>query len=482
MEFANHSILTGWVNSFFDDFGSPLIVAILALITGSDTVTLEGMPLFTPALILAQSTLAATLVGDKRVFPIALSGAVFYKFLAPHTFSNAHRGGLAWTILLFLILTVVLSEREKVRYGCVLLIFGAVLPTTAHTLPVAALLFLGIVFVLSEVFNKQIFGLASAALVALIIFSYNLFVSTWIGRVVFKFTVATSSVSEPINPSTLVESITRSAAVHESLIPYLITGAPTEFRFLVIASVTIAGIVTISVVAYRIKKLLRARSIEAIQTFDIIVVAFGMQAVVYVMIIPFFAPSGGINPPLLGLMFFPVLLAKFYKIWGDLTVSSGDIPLGKLFLLLILLPGAVASFTNPMTVGEVNSFSQDEYKTLNWLDNYNNDRIVTDFGTASSYYAIGGRSPTYLPPPSAPAYSTEESSQRVVQLYYTEPSRACAYGDTYVVTERMRRTAILHLGSLVTRPTEGTTRTSIEGSSEIDLVFDSGDSFISSCR
>ncbi|WP_226010808.1 SusD/RagB family nutrient-binding outer membrane lipoprotein [Halomicrobium salinisoli] len=481
-EFADHSLLTGWVNSFFDDFGSPLIVAVLALITGVNTVTLETMPLFAPALIIVQSTLAATVVGDKRVFPIALAAAVFYKFLAPHTFSNAHRGGLAWTILLFLILAVVLSKREGVRSTYLLVVFGIVLPTTAHTLPVAALLFLGIVFLLSETLGKQIFGLERAALVALVIIAYNLLVSTWIGRVVFKFAVATSSVSEPITPSTLVESLTRSAAVHESLIPYLMTGAPTEFKLLVIISVAIAGVVTLSVVAYRLRELFGTRSVKTVQTFDIIVVAFVIQAVVYVTIIPFFAPSGGINPPLLGLMFFPVILAKFYKISGDVSMISWSDTSRILFVLLILLPGAVASFANPMTVGEINSFSQDEYETLEWSSSFNNNRIVTDFGTASSYYAIGGRSPTYLPPPGEPAYGTEEAAQRVLQLYYDDPARACEQGDIYVVTERMRRTAILHLGSLVTRPTDGTARTSLEATSNMDLIFDSGDSFISACK
>ncbi|KAB1187519.1 MULTISPECIES: hypothetical protein [Haloferax] len=481
-EFAEHSLLTGWVNSFYDDFGSPVIVAVLSIVTGKDTLYIETLPIYAPAMILVQSVLATTIVGKRDVFPVALAGATFYKFLAPHTFSNAHRGGFAWTMLLLTLLAVVLAKRQPSRSTVLLLLFAAVLPMAAHTLPVAALLLLFILFLLNEVLGRQMFGYKRAALVAIVILAYNLFVSTWVGRVVFKFTVATSSVSEPITLSTLVQSVTRSAAVHSSLFPYLIDGAPPEFQMIVIISVATAAAITVIVVLYRLRQLLKSRSIEDIQTFDIVIGAVGIQAIAYISIIPFFAPSGGINPPLLGLMFFPIFLGKFSDITRRINLPAVQrqtwVSIG--LIILILIPGAIASVANPMTVGKVNSFTEDEYQTLEWVSKHDSNRLVTDFDTASTYYAIGGRSSTYLPPPGEPAYATEEATSRIIQIHYTNPGLACTKGGTYLVTERMTDVGLIHLGSLVTKPNTNI-RSTVRGSPKFNLVFETKDSFVATC-
>lgn len=126
------------------------------------------------------------------------------------------------------------------------------------------------------------------------------------------------------------------------------------------------------------------------------------------------------------------------------------------------------------------TFSTDHKEAchMSWTNTYTpeSQRVFSDFNTLSRYYTITKGGKTYIPPTGSPAYSTQETGQRIIEYYYSNPSAVQSKADVYIVSSQMQENAMFHLGAITTEPNRNLDN-QIKKSDDRGLIYSTGSSY-----
>ncbi|WP_135366077.1 hypothetical protein [Halosimplex halophilum] len=517
------SFLVSWVNVFDDNVASAVVVRFLADFGGLDVQFVQTLPLFGLVLVLSQALLASQLARRAAVFPVAVALAVAYQFYVPHLALSAHRGAMAWALLFALLAFVVTVNRDgrtDARLGVALLALGFIMG--AHTLPVASLLLLSVVYATGRVLRTPLLTRGQYVTISGLIVVYYGVVFDWFLTVFSLFTgrlgglfgaggftpgrplavlagvagiaavvvgsdavrralaersvparsfalavsgfvaVAIAAVVVVFTPADLIAAARTSGSVHPLVVEYQLTDLVARdwyehlrwvARFTAVGLVAAAGL-------HRVVTFLRSDAVvtAAGDRIDALLVGVAVQGIATLVLLPVFAPSGGIDPQLLGLLVTPVFGGYVLSRLFDGTLPARPTPRHVLAVaaVVVLVAGpAFAVFTfAPTTPGmEIISTTGSDVDQARWAGEHLNERRVTsDFNTLSLYYTAGGRGNTYLPSGGAPLYSSRENASTLVDLYYRDPAGADPAPSAYLVRGQMEQVGMSHRASITTEP------------------------------
>jgi hypothetical protein len=485
--YSNHSYLLSWVNDFSDDFASPLIVAIIAEVIGSSHASGFNMPLFTPALVLSTAVISKRLTDSYLVFLLAVVLGVSHKHLIQHITLSSHRGALGWAVL-FTILAALLVTTEADRKTKLLLVVPVftVLPMAVHTLPVASLLLFTSVAALSYVSDTGILGIKTYLIGVSVIVAYNAVIHQWFGLVFYKFAVAISAVN--INSLTdFFSSVQTSAGLYSGLQPYQYSfnSIPVYSEVITASNVTALALVGSIFLLRAYKHVIKYNGLN-FSPLDILLVAFAIQGIGGVAILPLFASSGGFSPLTLGLLITPLFGSiTLYHIHNRLVRGPPDsaayrrkIALSVIVVLAVCAPAYGAFALKPMTESQATfSTERENVRHIQWTNSHvGEQRVFSDFNSLSRYHAITGSAKTYVPPTGSPVYSTQSTAWRVIQYYYTDPSDVRSEASVYFVSEQLQNNAMFHLGAITTEPNRHLDQ-QLDSSEYWNRVYSSGSSY-----
>ncbi len=519
-----HSFLTWWVTEFDDNLGTPIVVRFLADFSGLDVQAVQVLPLFGFVLVLSQAVLASRLANRPSVFPVAVVLGVAFQFQVPHIATSAHRGAMAWASLVALLafLAVVRERRTTAALvGVAVLTFGFV--TGAHTLPVASLLLLSVVYMAGRLSATPLLDRRQYLVITGIIVLYYGIAFDWLVHVVTIFlervgllvgispdqlgvawyhavavaclgivvTLAVGRVLRQIqgpklsprrvvmgvfagasvafvgfvlafSPAELLAAVRTSGSVHPIVLQYQNNALVTNSLYDAarwVARLTALGLVGTAAL-YRGVALWRSPEnvTEAMTTLDVLFVGVMVQGVASVFILPFFAPSGGISPLLLGLFVTPVfggyLLDRLLDSYLRPTVPWRKVVTAGLVVLLVSAPAFAVFTAKPTTDGmQIISTTETDVEQAEWADaNLPDRRLTSDFTTLSTYYTVGGDGRTHLPRGGSPAYSSGPTARLLVETYYTNPPLVAGAADAYLVRGQMEEYGMAHRASITTVP------------------------------
>jgi len=264
-----------------------------------------------------------------------------------------------------------------------------------------------------------------------------------------------------ISPGEFLEVARTSGSVHPSVLSYQNTALVTTPWY---DSLRWVGRLT-SVALVGAAALVRAgalwtddRSVAvATRPVDALLLAVTVQGLASVSLLPLFAPSGGVNPQLLGLLVTPVfggyVLARGFERF-DGRYSPRQIATICVVVLVVTVPAFAVVTWKPMTDGmQIISTTETDTQQAEWAGTHLDDsRLASDFTTLSGYYALGGRGPTHIPEGGSPAYSSARNAELLIETYYTAPERTYLWADAYLVRGQMERYGMAHRASITTVP------------------------------
>lgn len=461
--YSADSLLVSWVNSFSDNFAGPLVVVIVSYITGLPTHIVQNLPLFTPALILSTALLASIISKSKEVFVISILLGISFKYTLSHITFPAHRGGFAWAVFFTIIAAWTLTRRKPDRTQFYLSIpLIVVFPMTAHTLPIASLLFFTTIFVLSYISYEKVIGWRIYTICVVFITTFTSILFEWLGLVIFKFSIAISAMS--VNSLNDFFSFGTSSAIFTELRQLMVTFNPPQiYSGAVIYSNIIAVVLVGALFAYRVYQKWVQRTIMNLSILDVLLLSFGIQGFSYMIILPLFAPSGGISPFILGLLVTPLfgsitIYLLFRKIRSVHLYRDRNIRYLATYcvILIIIIAPAFGVLTYKPYVNSQEMFSTTESnvaqiqftKTYIKIDS----KVFSDINTLSMLYAFKSELRSYVPPPGSPAYAEKSKAKALIRYYYSNPSAVANKVDFYILTPQMQNLGMFHLGSISTKP------------------------------
>lgn len=443
--FPHHSFLINWVNEFTDDLAAPLFVHVYSSILGMESHVIQGLPILTLPLLLCQAAFAVRIVRRPHLFPIAILLAVSFRYLNMPIINSVHRVTIGWTLLFCILLyaSVVRGRKSRnVLAGYLILVATYVM--SYHTLVLASMLLFTTIYVLGELTSEKFFGTNQYLIAASIVVFYTGLVHSWLSTVALKFTTAIRTTE--IGYGNILQLTFSSGGIEETVIGQYLPPSPLGAYsiIVIVASLTAVAMIGLGLLI-RTYRLFQHKHWSS---SDSLLLAVVVQIAANILILPLFPPSAATNPTEWGLFFLPMFALLFYSFMEEYL----DIHIIKIILLVVIVvsPGFVATALGPTTDSEqLKYYSTDAVSMISWsADNINKGTITTDFNTASAYYALNGKSKTYLP---LPPYTKDDRAEELVEQYYRPPGNSSAY-NYYMISDKLSKQGMLHLGAIVTIP------------------------------
>jgi hypothetical protein len=456
---GNVGFLVAWANRFFNNILAPLIVAVVSIVTDISTVELQVIPLFILTIVISQILIARVIVKHPTTPIIAVFIAVSYKFLAPQFVVSPHRGALAWALFLSLISWILIVQDPKRQlYGVAIIVL--VLPFSAKTLSVIGMVFVSLIFAVSNFVKGQKFSFVTYTAMLLYIVTYNGIINSGLWDSAKKIIFAVGAQIQLIIEQSLFDVLRASwgGFINVQTTPLsnflLNTSIPSQIFFLTLYVSVLSLLFAAFTSLYRVMKIYSEREIFPI---DIVWIATLGQGIIMGLVAILFAGSGGLNYRLLGLTFAPIFGSfTILKLSSKIRSNWRLISVALVVLLIVFLPAFSLMIQIPDTPGyQFHTTANTEQHSVDWIDTYTSpeDSIVSDFASLSVFYTLSDNQPyhkSYLPATSTLSYTTNKSAERLISTYYEKPSNAPA--DLWLVNRRMETNGLFHIGSIKTKP------------------------------
>lgn len=454
--FQSRSYLIKWAGTFVDDFSAPILVSIISIWTGLDSLTVAYLPILVIPLILIQGEISKIIIGHDLAYPVSIILAVGFKFVNFHLVSTIHRV-LLGMLMFFLLVWFLLrynSNSKPVLFGMAMTM---IMFTMAYrTLALSFLVFFTVLHVASQKYSSKLFNRELFLMFIVINIIYYSVLFTWLGNVLLKF-VAASSFLGLTGQLTFSEIFHSSIGLHPSLSTYLLQPeAPIWYDSLIWSSRLIAIGLFGSIILIRIWEIRKGKSTR--KSFDIILIAVLSQAFLDLLLLPFFPPNGGTSIRLLITyllpIFSPLVFIKLHQMLSEIGYSKiASVSIVIVLTILLSLPAYSVMIAHPqMSNSQVYHSSNADTSMMKWSNKYLRGEIVSDFNSLSMYYAYGGRQDSYIPPPGASGYSNSDTAQRLISTYYTNPLWTRELSKYYMITDNMLTIGMAHINGILTKP------------------------------